>query len=103
MARWVRVCALAEAPKQGEVAEADAGGTMVCLANVEGELSAIDNLCPHRQGPLGQGWLEGNAVVCPWHSWTFNVETGHAEYPVAESVKVYPLRVEGDEVQVDLG
>jgi nitrite reductase (NADH) small subunit len=103
LTQWVRLCGLAEAPAAGQVSEAEVNGVAVCLANIDGELSALDNWCPHRQGPLGQGWLEGDAVVCPWHSWTFNVKTGVAEYPVHERVAVMPLRVEGGEVLVDLG
>lgn len=103
MARWVRVCGVAEAPSEGQVIEADAAGTEVCLARVRGELSALDNVCPHRQGPLGQGWVEGNAVVCPWHSWVFNAKTGEAEYPENAKVAVFPVRIEGDDVLVELG
>jgi len=99
VAKWVRLCGLAEAPAVGQVAEAEVDGVGVCLANVNGELSALDNVW---QGPLGQGWLEGEAVVCPWHSWTFNVRTGLAEYPAHERVDVFPLRVEGEDVLVDI-
>jgi nitrite reductase (NADH) small subunit len=102
LAKWVRLCGLAEAPVVGQVAEAEVEGVAVCLANVNGELSALGNVCPHRQGPLGQGWLEGAAVVCPWHSWTFDVKTGLAEYPVHERVDVFPLKVKGGEVLVDI-
>lgn len=77
-------------------------GVAICLANVGGELSALDNICPHRQGPLGQGWLEGHYVVCPWHSWMFHVKTGTAEYPEGERVDVIPLRIEGDDVLVEI-
>src|ERR1700729_4023783 len=83
--------------------EAEVAGVGVCLANVGGGLSALDNWCPHRQGPLGQGWLEGEAVVCPWHSWTFNAKTGVAEYPVHERVAVLPVKVEDGHVLIDLG
>lgn len=102
MAKWVRLCGLGQAPVAGQVAEAEVEGVAVCLANVNGELSALNNMCPHRQGPLGQGWLEGSAVVCPWHSWTFDVKTGLTEYPVHARVNVYPLRVEGDDVLVEI-
>lgn len=103
MAQWVRVCRVDEAPSEGQVMEANAGGTAVCLARVRGELSALDNWCPHRQGPLGQGWIEGDAVVCPWHSWTFNARTGQAEYPAAEKVMAFPVRIDAEDVLVDLG
>ncbi len=102
MAQWVRLCSVAEAPKPGQAIEADAAGVALCLANVNGELGALDNWCPHRRGPLGQGWIEGESVVCPWHSWTFNLKTGIAEYPVHERVAVFPLRIEGDDLLVEI-
>lgn len=102
MAEWVRVCGLAEAPKSGKVMEVDAAGLGICLANVNGELRAVDNRCPHRGAPLGQGWMEGESVVCPWHSWTFHLATGAAEYPVHERVEVFPVRVEGEDVLVSV-
>lgn len=102
MGRWVKVCALAEAPAAGQAMEADAEGVGICLANVGGELSALDNWCPHRRGPLGQGWVEGESVVCPWHSWTFDVKTGVAELPVHDRVTVFPVRVEDGDVLVEI-
>ena len=53
-------------------------------------------------GAAGAGWVEGEAVICPWHSWAFNTKTGLAEYPEHERVDVFPLRVEGDDVLVDI-
>ncbi|HEV2647229.1 MAG TPA: Rieske 2Fe-2S domain-containing protein [Acidobacteriaceae bacterium] len=103
MAQWVKICELSEAPQAGKAMEVDAAGVGICLANVDGKLSALDNWCPHRRGPLGQGWVEGESVVCPWHSWTFNVKTGEAEFPVHERVAVFPVRVEGEGVWVDAG
>ena len=102
MAKWVKLCSLAAVPGKGQVAEAEVEGRAFCLANVNGELSALDNVCPHRQGPLGQGWIEGDLVVCPWLSWAFNVATGLSEYPANERVKLFPLRVEGEDVVVDV-
>ena len=102
MGRWVRVCGVAEAPGEGQVMEAEAAGKSVCLARIGGELSALDNVCPHRDGPLGQGWVEGNAVVCPWHSWAFDVGTGVAEYPENERVAVFRVKEEAGEVLVEI-
>ncbi len=102
MVQWVRLCSLQEAPAVGSVMECEVAGVSVCLANVEGRLSALDNWCPHRRGPLGQGWVEGEAVVCPWHCWAFSVETGIAEPPERARVDVFPVKVEGDEVLINL-
>jgi nitrite reductase (NADH) small subunit len=65
-------------------------------------LCALQNECPHRGGPLGQGWLEGEAVVCPWHSWAFNTHTGDALPPERAKVDVLPLRSEGDDLLIRL-
>ena len=102
MAEWVRLCAVADAPVAGDAMEAEAGGVSVCLANVGGELSALSNWCPHRGAPLGQGWVDGETVVCPWHSWSFNAKTGDAEFPPGQRVAVFPVRVEGEDLLVDI-
>jgi nitrite reductase (NADH) small subunit len=103
VSQWVRLCAAKESPAPGNVMEAEVAGVAICLANVEGRLSALDNWCPHRRGPLGQGWIEGEAVVCPWHSWAFNTTTGIAEPPERAKVDIFPVKVENDEVLVNLG
>lgn len=102
MSQWVRLCAVGEAPAPGTVKEAQAGEQMICLANVAGKLHALSNVCPHRGAPLGQGWIESGKLLCAWHAWTFNVETGQADYPEDEKIAVFPLRIEGDDVQVEL-
>ncbi len=98
----ITLCDVTEAPAPGNVVELEADGFSVCLANIGGELSALDNWCPHRRGPLGQGWIEGHAVICPWHSWAFDATTGLADFPENERVAVYPIHIEGDRILVDV-
>jgi nitrite reductase (NADH) small subunit len=102
VAEWVRLCAAQEAPKPGEVMEAEANGVAYCVANVEGRLAVLDNVCPHRDAPLGQGTLEGENVVCPWHAWCFSTVTGVAEPPERAQVRVFPVKLEGEDVLVDI-
>lgn len=100
LAEWKKLCAVAEAPQPGEVTEMDLQGKTLCVAHQEGRFAILENECPHRGGPLGQGWIEGNAVMCPWHAWAFNLETGITEPPEHDHVKVYPARVESDFLEV---
>lgn len=102
MAQWVKLCGAQDAPKPGEVIEANAEGVAICLANVEGRLCALDNVCPHRGGPLGEGWLEGDIVVCPWHSWAFSTSTGITRPPETSKVAVFPVKIEGEDVLIQL-
>jgi nitrite reductase/ring-hydroxylating ferredoxin subunit len=77
--------------------------TQICLANVDGTLYAINGECTHMSGPLGEGELDGTTVTCPWHGGEFNVTTGElVGGPPDDPVAVYQVRVEGDEVQVEV-
>jgi nitrite reductase (NADH) small subunit len=98
--QWVRLCSLKEAPISGAVQEAAANGVAVCLANLDGQLHALGNVCPHRGAPLAEGWIEDGKLVCPWHAWIFDLNTGCAEYPEGEKINVFQLRIDGDDVQI---
>jgi nitrite reductase/ring-hydroxylating ferredoxin subunit len=51
-------------------------GLATVLARVGGQLHALDSVCPHAGGPLGDGDLDDDAVVCPYHGWAFDLRTG---------------------------
>ena len=84
--------------------ELDDTGRGVALFNVDGELFALDNTCPHAGGPLGEGTLQGELVRCPWHGWRFNVRTGYClKNPTDEwAVTRFQIKVENDTIQVAL-
>ena len=98
----VRLCSKSELPAEGQAAEFPANDRVVCIANVDGEISAIDNVCLHRGGPLGQGVVEGSKIVCPWHGWTFDLGTGAASHDSSARVRVYSVKIDGENVMVDL-
>ena len=71
----VQVCPLAELPP-GTVTAADIDGMGVCVANVHGEVFAVQDLCPHLFANLSAGELRGASIVCPWHNSEFDMRTG---------------------------
>jgi nitrite reductase (NADH) small subunit len=85
---------------QGTVVEVE--GRTLAVFNVKGTLYAIDNTCLHRGGPLGEGDLEGEIVVCPWHAWRWDVTTGCNANNPAVKVACYPVRVEPEGIFVEL-
>jgi nitrite reductase (NADH) small subunit len=87
----------------GTIREFQLDGRTVALANVEGELYAIDNTCLHRGGPLGQGELQGKVVTCPWHGWQYDVTTGKVTVNPAVGVATYVVEIRGDDIFVDCG
>jgi nitrite reductase (NADH) small subunit len=98
---FVRAAAVAEIPA-GEIREVRLGEKAVAVAHVEDRFYAISGVCLHRGGPLGEGYLEGQVVSCPWHGWQFDVTTGKALLNPAEGVQTYPTEIRGDEVYVDI-
>jgi nitrite reductase/ring-hydroxylating ferredoxin subunit len=100
MPAYVRIAATSELPAEGEAKEFTVGDKVICVANVNGSMSAMDNVCLHRGGPLGQGLIEGGKVVCPWHGWQWDPKSGEASHNPAARVAIYPLKVEGSEVLV---
>jgi nitrite reductase (NADH) small subunit len=91
-----------ELPPPGEAKEFNVGEKTICIANVNGRISAMDNVCGHHGGPLGQGLVDGGKVVCPWHGWRWDPITGASMESPGATVEVYPLRIEGDQVLVEL-
>ncbi len=78
-------------------------GRRIAVSHVEGAFYAIDDLCTHDEGPLGEGPLRGDEVECPRHGARFNVRTGAAlRLPAVTSVNVHAVRVEGENIQVRL-
>ena len=67
-----------------------------------GRFVACGAVCPHEDGPLADGWLEGDVVVCPWHGFDFDLATGRCKVDADLSIPVYPVRVSADAVEVDL-
>ncbi len=80
----------------------EAGGKELALFNVAGEFFCIDNSCPHRDGPLGEGELYGEAVMCPYHAWQFSVRTGEGLYGCGVGVRTYATKVEDGDVLVEV-
>ena len=100
MAR-TRIAEIADVPP-GTATTVDAAGRTLGLFNVDGALYAVDNTCPHRGGPLGEGDLEGAIVTCPWHGWCYDVTTGTRDGNPVVRVACYPVTVEDGAAYVDL-
>jgi nitrite reductase (NADH) small subunit len=102
MPNFIKLTIQSELPASDEAKEFPCGDKIVCVANIDGVLGAMDNVCLHRGGPLGQGMIEGGKVVCPWHGWAWDVTTGAAEQNPGMKVAVYPLKIENGDVLVEI-
>ena len=87
-------------PGQGLVVQA--GTKTLALFNVEGAYHAIDNTCPHRGGPMGEGDLDGRLAICPWHGWRWDVTTGANANNPAVKIGCFPAAVVDGDVYVEM-
>lgn len=86
----------------GKIIEVIIGGTAIAVARVGESFYAISNKCPHADGPLGEGTLEGTIVSCPYHGWAFDVRDGSCKTNPYALVQSYPVQVVGAAVCVKL-
>jgi nitrite reductase/ring-hydroxylating ferredoxin subunit/multimeric flavodoxin WrbA len=87
----------------GPVTDASVGKTRLAVTSHDGKFGALSAVCNHAGGPLGEGRIDGEYVVCPWHGWKYHVRSGKGEPGFeADAVPSYAVRVEGGRLQVDL-
>src|SRR5215813_10450812 len=85
----------------GELMRVEAHGRLICLANVDGTIYAVDDDCTHISGPLDQGELEGCVLTCPLHLARFDVCTGRVlRGPAQEDLQTYAVRIVGADIFV---
>ena len=98
---WHRVTDV-DALADGRVMTVTAGRVSLALTRFTDRYGALDNHCPHQGGPLGKGNLQGCIVTCPWHGWQFDVTNGEFQLRKTLVQPMLPLRIVGDEVQVEI-
>ena len=102
MSDYARACALADLPEQGAL-RVDVDGVDVALVRIDGTLSAIEDTCSHAEVSLSEGDVEDGEVECWLHGSRFDLTSGRPLCPPAtRPVAVYPFKVDGDDVLVDV-
>lgn len=86
--------------KEGEGKVVEARDKTIALFKKGGKFYAIDNTCAHMGGPLGEGTLDNDHVVCPWHGWTYDIKTGETAF--GPRVETYNVKVENGKVFVEI-
>jgi len=104
---WISVGKSEDFP-EGRVKTVTARTVSICLSHFDGQFAAMDNHCPHQNGPLGEGSIERGIdgkcwIRCPWHGWDFDPLTGKPPGDHEDSGQtLYPVEMRDDEVFVGL-
>lgn len=97
----LKVSSLGELPP-GTVKEVELDGENYAICNVDGTLHCLEGICPHAGGPLGQGTVRGNNLVCPLHEYEFDLRTGLNDMDEDLQVKTFPVQVQNGDVFVEV-
>ena len=97
-----RACALGEVA-EGSALAVELGSTEIAIVNTTEGVFAISDVCSHAEIPLSEGEVDGTTIECYMHGSRFDLRTGRPlELPAVVPVPVYPVRVDGGDVLIDL-
>jgi len=100
MQQRVRVASVTDVPA-GSGLEVTVAGRVIAVFQIDGSFFAIDGICAHAGGPVGEGELNGCVVTCPWHGWQYDVSTGRHCLTDSISQQSFPTSVDGDDIYVE--
>jgi len=98
--KYVDVASLAQL-SSGDTLKVTLAHGDILLANVDGKIYAVDDLCTHEDSSLSLGCLKGDLISCTLHGSRFSVRSGQPiEEPATEPLRRYPVRITGDRIEV---
>ncbi len=103
MGELVKV-ALADDLPPGTAKIVEVAGEHIAVFNVKGKFYGLSNTCLHKGGPIGEGKVDdsGLTVECPWHGWTYHLDTGEKVDDPSKKLKTYAVKVKGSDIFLDL-
>lgn len=90
---WVEIGRIEQIPLRGARCVNTPAGRIAVFRTAENQVYAIENRCPHKQGPLSEGIVHGASVTCPLHNWVFDLATGKALGADEGQVRTFPVDV----------
>lgn len=100
---WISVGTLAEIPRRGARCVKIGEMTIAIFRTADDRVFALEDKCPHKQGPLSQGIVHDGCVTCPLHNWVISLSTGQAQGADEGATRTFPVRLESETILLGLG
>ena len=100
---WVRIGKISDVPRRGARCVNHGDMSIAVFRTADDRVFALEDKCPHKNGPLSQGIVHDGCVTCPLHNWVISLETGAAQGADEGRTLSFPVRLEGDEIVLGLG
>lgn len=99
---WVAVGKLSDIPRQGARCIKNGALTIAVFRTGDDRLFALEDRCPHKNGPLSQGIVHDGCVTCPLHNWVISLESGQAQGADEGQTQSYPVKLDGETILIGL-
>ena len=100
---WIEIGHLNDIPRQGARCVKNGETTIAVFRTVDDRVFALEDKCPHKNGPLSQGIVHDGCVTCPLHNWVISLETGEAQGADEGRTASFPVRVEEGRILLSVG
>ena len=100
--RWFVIGTIGDIPRRGARCVKNGDRTIAVFRTAEDQIFALEDRCPHRQGPLSQGIVHDGCVTCPLHNWVISLETGEAQGFDEGRTATYPVKLDGQMIMIGL-
>lgn len=100
---WVSVGQLSDIPRLGARCVKAGETTIAIFRTAEDQIFALEDKCPHKNGPLSNGIVHDGCVTCPLHNWVISLKTGEAQGADEGATASYPIKMEGEFILLDMG
>ncbi len=95
---WVAIGTIHDIPLRGARCVKNGDMTIAIFRTAENRVFAIEDKCPHKNGPLSQGIVHDGCVTCPLHNWVISLETGKAQGADEGSTRTFPIQMDGETI-----
>ncbi|MBW0158313.1 nitrite reductase small subunit NirD [Sedimentimonas flavescens] len=99
---WVAIGSINDIPRQGARCVKNGEMTIAVFRTSDDQVFALEDKCPHKNGPLSQGIVHGGCVTCPLHNWVISLETGAAQGADEGQTASFPVKLDGQTVLLGL-
>ncbi|MEP3275824.1 MAG: nitrite reductase small subunit NirD [Stappiaceae bacterium] len=99
---WIAVGSLGDIPRRGARCIQNGDIRIAIFRTMDDRLFALEDKCPHKNGPLSQGIVHDGCVTCPLHNWVISLETGQAQGADEGETRSFPVRLDGETVLLGL-
>ncbi|OUR75374.1 tRNA-(guanine-N1)-methyltransferase [Alphaproteobacteria bacterium 46_93_T64] len=99
---WIKIGQLSDIPKRGARCVQNGDMTIALFRSADDRVFALEDKCPHKNGPLSQGIVHDGCVTCPLHNWVISLETGQAQGADKGETLSFPVKLDGNDILLEL-